>query len=560
MTSERDNCGLSSLLPVSCRGRAEAFARNLQNRLSSLGTHNSSSEERSWLGPHEKPITLSQPILNLETDRFVELDSLQSPCSPQEELEENELHRLLNTVTLKPEINGDCRHPKINGEESKYHRTNGSYLHQSFDSDSEVFYDLDDDPPTQPYTNGLQNSEFSRSVDSETGIDVNSQATSSSNLSDTFATSLDCTPQPSVSDDHSTLSLGDDSSIVSSNVDIQEDSCEGCEKNREMKHRKTRKEETDSTNSENGESFLNGEVVDENNDSETYVSVLTVSSELVVECRIDPEENILEDIGSRESYENDNTNVNGENDDNDDDDDNDNFIPRVRRCSSLKTGKTPPGTPGRKKIVRFADVLGLDLADVRTFLDEVPKVPKSAYNDLSDVDLSDGSDLSAVVTSTKFHGIKTDRILISEFDQPAGLPTFLDLIRDNQVCLENALVDDPILFLIKGTVRVRNLDFHKSVHIRYTLDSWKTFSDVQAIYVENSCDGFSDRFSFKIYAHTLTVGQKLEFAVRFQTKGCQYWDSNSGRNYCFQCLPSAASSTAAPVTHHGLADWGASFY
>lgn len=56
--------------------------------------------------------------------------------------------------------------------------------------------------------------------------------------------------------------------------------------------------------------------------------------------------------------------------------------PRVRRCSSLKTGKTPPGTPGRKKIVRFADVLGLDLADVRTFLDEVPKIPKSAYEDL----------------------------------------------------------------------------------------------------------------------------------------------------------------------------------
>lgn len=55
---------------------------------------------------------------------------------------------------------------------------------------------------------------------------------------------------------------------------------------------------------------------------------------------------------------------------------------RVRRCSSLKTGKTPPGTPGRKKIVRFADVLGLDLADVKTFLDEIPTVPRSAYADL----------------------------------------------------------------------------------------------------------------------------------------------------------------------------------
>jgi hypothetical protein len=52
---------------------------------------------------------------------------------------------------------------------------------------------------------------------------------------------------------------------------------------------------------------------------------------------------------------------------------------RIQRSSSLKTGKTPPGTPGRKKIVRFADVLGLDLADVRTFLDEIPNVPTSAF-------------------------------------------------------------------------------------------------------------------------------------------------------------------------------------
>jgi len=52
---------------------------------------------------------------------------------------------------------------------------------------------------------------------------------------------------------------------------------------------------------------------------------------------------------------------------------------RIQRSTSLKSGKTPPGTPGRKKIVRFADALGLDLADVRTFLDEIPNVPTSAY-------------------------------------------------------------------------------------------------------------------------------------------------------------------------------------
>jgi len=421
MTSERDKCGLTSLLPISCRDRAEAFAKSLQSRLSSLGGQDGSSEERSWLGSRENTVSLtSQPLHNPDTERYLALEVLESPGSPQ--VDESELKEFFDEVTKK---NGEVR-------------CNGLTRHLSGDSDSEVFYDLDEDVDPQPYTNGLDHS-------SETELDSD----------ETFVTSV----QPSTSEDDTPV-----------------------------------------------------------------------------------------DQSSKETV----TDI---------DDDSDEVIPRVRRCSSLKTGKTPPGTPSRKKIVRFADVLGLDLADVRTFLDEIPKVPKSAYNDLSDVDLSDSSDLSACSFGSKYHGIRSDRILVPLFEQPAGLLNFLDRVRDNQVCLENALVDDPILFSIKGTVRVRNLDFHKSVHIRYSLDSWKTFADVQAVYLNNSCDGFSDRFAFTLYAHTLSVGQKLEFACRFQCKGTQYWDNNRGKNYCFQCLPSTASTPSTPlVITHGHSDWGASFY
>lgn len=99
--------------------------------------------------------------------------------------------------------------------------------------------------------------------------------------------------------------------------------------------------------------------------------------------------------------------------------------PRVRRCSSLKTGKTPPGTPGRKKFVRFADVLGLDLADVRTFLDEVPKIPKSAYEDL---DVTIPSQSSSLQVCPQF-----EKILVPLFQQPGSLPGFMDRLRDSQV-------------------------------------------------------------------------------------------------------------------------------
>lgn len=236
---------------------------------------------------------------------------------------------------------------------------------------------------------------------------------------------------------------------------------------------------------------------------------------------------------------------------------------KIRRCSSLKTGKTPPGTPGRKKIVRFADVLGLDLADVRTFLDEIPKVPNSAYSDLiyNDIFQKDSSPVNTLSNSWEssypdtrrssgcvLPGRKLDRTLLPLFQQPGGMPNFLDLVRERRVCLENAVVQDPISLSIQGTVRVINLDFHKSVHIRYTLNSWKNYSDLQATYVLNSCDGFSDTFTFVLYCHTLSVGQRLEFAVRFQCKGEQYWDNNAGANYCFQCLPTSSPVGYIPIT------------
>lgn len=252
---------------------------------------------------------------------------------------------------------------------------------------------------------------------------------------------------------------------------------------------------------------------------------------------------------------------------------------KIRRCSSLKTGKTPPGTPGRKKIVRFADVLGLDLADVRTFLDEIPKVPNSAYSDLiyDDIFQKDTSPVNNLPNNSwdcrymesrrRSSGFampprKLDRTLVPLFQQPGGLPNFLDLVRERRVCLENVLVQDPISLCIQGSVRVINLDFHKSVHIRYTLNSWRNFSDLQATYVPNSCDGFSDKFTFVLYCHTLSVGQRLEFAVRFQCKGEQYWDNNAGANYCFQCLPASSAVGYIPITssesqHH---EWSPMFY
>jgi len=227
-----------------------------------------------------------------------------------------------------------------------------------------------------------------------------------------------------------------------------------------------------------------------------------------------------------------------------------------RRSSSLKCGKTPPGTPGRKKIVRFADVLGLDLADVKTFMDEVPTVPKSAYSDLHlqpDTDAFSPASRSTPVPQTR-------KVLVPLFQQPFLTPNFMDRVIANNVCLESASVSDMNLFAITGVVRVRNMDFHKSVYVRYSINGWRNYSDLQARYIPNSCDGFSDKFSFVLYAHTLTVGQKLEFAVRYHTAGTQFWDSNGGVNYGFECVQQPVPQPfTTPEIPPGPSEIGAAF-
>lgn len=188
-------------------------------------------------------------------------------------------------------------------------------------------------------------------------------------------------------------------------------------------------------------------------------------------------------------------------------------------------------------------------------MDEIPTVPLSAYADLH---------VSNPMDDPIMLGPTIDRILMPLFQQPGGMPGFLDMVREQKVCLENAAVTDPICMTITGCVRVRNLDFNKSVHLRYSLDGWKSFADFQANYIENSCDGFSDKFSFTIFGNSLQMGQRLEMAVRFSCKGEQFWDSNSGINYCFQCLPattllkSSQIATAAVTPEEGA--WSGTFY
>lgn len=88
-----------------------------------------------------------------------------------------------------------------------------------------------------------------------------------------------------------------------------------------------------------------------------------------------------------------------------------------------------------------------------------------------------------------------------------------------------------------GSVAVVNLAFHKSVVCRFTLDYWKTTSEVGADYSHEirpkETPLGQDRFTFSIkLADTAHLESKtLFFCVRYTVNGQEYWDNNSGSNF-----------------------------
>lgn len=644
MTEGEKNCGLSSFLPMSCRGRAEAFARRLHSRLRTLGSQEGDdpyASESSWLASNEVSgsVTSLQPRHNSENDLFMDFGIFDTPGSPEEEVTESELTKFITNPkdNLHMTRVEECHCSRENHLPNK--------RNSSIDSDSSdgPYFDPDDAGNLlHNHVNGI----MSCSLESDRNSEDSNHHESPQNCAlsgDSCLPSSSCTSTLSLESRNPSFSTEDTADTISlSKLDVvtepitQEQitsTTSGWKVGYEAQKLNTNNNvysaidlETLKHHIDSNFQDLDDSVATGDSEEESCSSRLDIDKNLTVECpevlitsleildideihqdnKEQTEKNVDIELECNEKEENeieDETNEVKEIDvheivsikepgcenwtrkeniyvhsrDNhhlrahsvqnisEVDDIEEERTPRVRRCSSLKTGKTPPGTPGRKKIVRFADVLGLDLADVRTFMDEIPKIPTSAYDDLSDVDISLSLSDTSLCSNTSpidLHHPKPTKILMPLFQQPGGEADFLDRVRDNQVCLENAIVHDPVDLSVAGTVRVRNLDFHKSVHIRYTTDHWKSYADLQATYVENSCDGFSDKFSFTLYVHTINVGQKLEFACRFQCKGCQYWDSNGGANYCFECLPSCVNTPYVPITVSVPDDqWvGAAFY
>ncbi|KAM9424053.1 protein phosphatase 1 regulatory subunit 3C-B-like [Pholidichthys leucotaenia] len=180
-----------------------------------------------------------------------------------------------------------------------------------------------------------------------------------------------------------------------------------------------------------------------------------------------------------------------------------------------------------KKSVMFADSQGLALTAIHVY-------DESEEEELAELQFT-LTELEGATAELKLDHIKDSAdsgpVLVLDFTPPAE--DYLNLrnrLKAQQVCLETCSVQD---HLVSGTIQVRNLCFEKSVLVRFTFDSWRSFQDVGCQYLNNvyGCPD-TDTFSFSVSVpEVLEPSSGIEFCIQFQTPDQTFWDNNLGNNY-----------------------------
>lgn len=172
----------------------------------------------------------------------------------------------------------------------------------------------------------------------------------------------------------------------------------------------------------------------------------------------------------------------------------------------------------RAKRVQFADMMGLNLANVRHFdisddANEMRNVSSGLWSRPSNQQLQHGDDL----ISARF---------VPAFEMPVSLLEFDTKSRRLGVALESVTITASE---VKGVIRVTQSNA-REVGVRYSLNNWLTFSDIQAALRSNE----EKVLQFDFILHTPLCFDKdssVQFAVYCRSDDREYWDNNDGHNY-----------------------------
>lgn len=203
------------------------------------------------------------------------------------------------------------------------------------------------------------------------------------------------------------------------------------------------------------------------------------------------------------------------------------LVVRPEETSSSDESDLPSPTRLKKKVV-FADDKGFSLTQVRVMTEPSNVPPAFTCQFLAQVTKG----ISAEVAPEPWEVM---------FPQPAS--DYLDFrarLDTRNVSLENVIVRESEDVVV-GTVKVRNLAFHKEVLVRLSSDEWQTHEDVYCTFVNNGSPPAAyvlyDTFSFRL---TLPPrSRRIEFCVCFRCEGEEFWDSNNDKNYVLLKKPNA---------------------
>jgi len=197
------------------------------------------------------------------------------------------------------------------------------------------------------------------------------------------------------------------------------------------------------------------------------------------------------------------------------------------RPASRRRPSSMPGTPTFSKAVHFDS----HLEHVRHFLQVDRPLAVSAGsspvdNYESDAEYPFSSDERSTTRAPPFEW----EIIVTNF------PVETPVRKAQPVRLERVWLSNDQKSLV-GSIAVANLAFQKLVTCRFTLDYWKTTSEVAAEYV---CEirpvdtpYAQDRFNFTIKLSDLAnlEAKTLYFCIRYMVNGQEHWDNNNGTNF-----------------------------
>lgn len=182
-----------------------------------------------------------------------------------------------------------------------------------------------------------------------------------------------------------------------------------------------------------------------------------------------------------------------------------------------------PRSPSKN--VTFADDNNLSLVKIHNFNPSNENLDQWQISFQHSYHTSRVSGNSLFLPSSKNKFIKKPELFLC-FQEPKESPDFNERFKYRCVALERCATRDRTL---SGIVLVKNIEYEKQVSVRYTMNRWKTSSEIQACYVPNSNDGDTDRFSFNL---SLPKNERdLEFAIRYTSGSSEFWDNNFNRNY-----------------------------